>query len=260
MKSLKLTTLAGALLFSTVIFGSQALAAPEEIPANRDTDAQVKFVEDDAPTDPTDPTNPDPEKPVVPVDPTDPEKPVEPGTNGPLSLDYASILDFGTQLISNKNQTYFAKPQFLKGADGKVDEANPVPNYAQVTDKRGGEKGWALSVKQNGQFKSLKNKKELTGAQITFLNGEAATVSSSKAPSAVKDTFTLGTDGSGIAQNVMATSTGEGFGTWVYRFGDENTMKESIKLDVPGSTVKEADTYKTTLTWTLTDIPENIEE
>ncbi|MFD1901792.1 WxL domain-containing protein [Enterococcus termitis] len=260
MKSIKLAATAGALLFSTVLFGTQASAAPGVLPANRDTDAQVKFIEDDSPTDPTDPTDPDPEKPEKPVDPLDPDKPVEPGTNGPLSLDFASTLDFGTQLISNKNQTYFAKPQYLRDKDGNVDEANPVPNYAQVTDKRGGEKGWALSVKQNGQFKSLKNQKELTGAQITFMNAESATVSSSKAPSTVKDTFSLGTDGLGVAENVMAASTGEGFGTWVYRFGNEETMKESIKLDVPGSTVKEADTYKTTLTWTLTDIPENTEE
>lgn len=105
----------------------------------------------------------------------------------------------------------------------------------------------------------MKNQKELTGAQITFLNAEAATVSSSKAPSTVKTTFSLGTDGTGVAENIMAASEGEGFGTWVYRFGDKDTMSESIKLDVPGSTVKEADTYKATLTWTLTDIPDNSE-
>lgn len=256
MKSIKLAT-AGVLLCSTVLLGVKATAAPGPIPADRNTDAQVKFVEDDAPTDPTDPTNPDPEKPVVPVDPTNPEKPVEPGTNGPLSLDFASILDFDEQKISNKNQTYFAKPQYLRDAEGKIDEANPVPNYAQLTDKRGGEKGWSLSVKQNGQFKSSVNQKELTGAQITFLNGAADTISSSSAPSTVKETFSLGTDGNGVAENIMSAAEGEGFGTWVYRFGDENTMSESIKLDVPGSTVKEADTYKTTLTWTLTDTPAN---
>jgi hypothetical protein len=38
-------------------------------------------------------------KPVDPVDPTDPNGP-EPGTPGPLSIDYASSFDFGTQKIS----------------------------------------------------------------------------------------------------------------------------------------------------------------
>lgn len=250
-----------ALISSTLLLGAtQALAAPGLLPANRETDAQVKFIEDDSPTDPTDPTNPDPEKPVKPVDPTDPEKPIEPGTNGPLSLDYASILDFGEQLISVKDQVYFAKPQLLFGEDGKVDTANPVPNYAQVTDKRGGEKGWSLSVKQNGQFKALKSGRELTGAEITFKNAEVDSISTSKAPSIVKTSFSLASDGTGVAENVMAAAKGEGFGTWVYRFGNELTKDNSIELSVPGATAKDVDTYKTTLTWTLTDIPENQNE
>ncbi len=54
----------------------------------------VEFTPSEEPTnlvDPTDPTNP-----VDPIDPTDPEGP-NPGTNGPLSIDYASSLDFGVQ-------------------------------------------------------------------------------------------------------------------------------------------------------------------
>jgi hypothetical protein len=256
MKTIKVT--AGVALFSTVLLvGGQAFAESGPIPANRETNAQVKFIEDDSKTPPTDPTDPDPNKPVDPVDPTNPDKPVEPGTNGPLSLDYASVLDFGEQLISVKDETYFAKPQLLRDAEGKIDEANPVPNYVQVTDKRGGEKGWSLSVKQNGQFKSVSAGKELTGAEITFKHGEAKSIATSKAPSIVKDSFSLSPDGNGEAQNVVSAAEGEGFGTWVYRFGNESTMNKSIELSVPGSTAKEADTYKTTLTWTLTDTPAN---
>lgn len=250
-----------ALISTTLLIGAtQAVAAPGLLPANRKTDAQVKFIEDESPTDPTNPTDPDPEKPVKPVDPTDPEKPIEPGTNGPLSLDYASILDFGEQLISVKDKVYYAKPQLLFGEDGIVDEANPVPNYAQVTDKRGGEKGWALSVKQNGQFKAEKSGRELTGAEITFKNAVVDSVSTSKAPSIVKSSFSLKSDGTGVAENVMSAAKGEGFGTWVYRFGNDVTKAESIELSVPGATAKDTDTYKTTLTWTLTDIPENEEK
>ncbi len=205
MKSLKLATV-GTLLFSTIVISGvgSVSAAPGPIPANRDTNAQVKFIEDESPTDPTDPTDPDPEKPVDPVDPTDPEKPVDPGTNGPLSLDYASSLDFGEQLISTKNQTYFAKPQYLRGE-----------------------------------------------------NGQVASVSNSKTPSVVKTSFSLKNDGTGVAENIMSAAAGEGFGTWVYRAGDVSNMAESIALSVPGSSVKDADTYKTTLTWTLTDTPAN---
>ncbi len=252
------------MLLSGILFvggmGLNSVAAFAEagpIPADRETKAQVKFIEDDSKQPPVDPTDPDPDKPEVPVDPTNPDKPVEPGTNGPLSLDYASILDFGEQKISNKDQVYFAAPQLFRDSEGKIDEKNPVPNYAQVTDRRGGEKGWTLSVKQNGQFKSLTNKKELKGAEITFKNGQVASKSASKAPGSVKESFSLTADGTGIAENVVSASANEGFGTWVYRFGDESTMAKSIQLSVPGSSVKEADAYQTTLTWTLKDVPTN---
>lgn len=253
MKAVKVV--AGVTLLSTVLLaGGQAFAADTPVNANRDSKVQVKFIEDNTGTNPVNPEDPDPEKPVDPVDPTDPTNPVDPGTNGPLSLDYASILDFGEQKISVKDETYFAKAQIVKDAEGKE---STVPNYAQITDKRGGEKGWSLSVKQNGQFKSVTGAKELTGAEITFKNGEAVSSSTSNGPSTVKTEFSLSPDGTGVAQNVMAAKKGEGFGTWVYRSGDATTKEKSIELSVPGSTAKEADTYKTTLTWTLTDTPAN---
>jgi hypothetical protein len=114
-----------------------------------------------------------------------------------------------------------------------------------------------LSVKQNGQFKSVKEGKELVGAEVTFKNGQVASVSNSKIPSVVKTSFSLKNDGTGVAENIMSAAAGEGFGTWVYRAGDVSNMAESIALSVPGSSVKDADTYKTTLTWTLTDTPAN---
>ncbi|WP_256869283.1 WxL domain-containing protein, partial [Enterococcus thailandicus] len=55
----------------------------------------------------------DPTDPVDPTDPTDPEGP-NPGTNGPLSIDYASSLDFGVQKITSKDQIYFAASQKYK--------------------------------------------------------------------------------------------------------------------------------------------------
>lgn len=258
MKTMRIAT--GILIFSTVLLTAKNVFAEEAtdaLPVSRNTEVQIKFIEDNSPTDPVNPIDPDPDKPIKPVDPTDPNKPVDPGTSGPLSLDYASILDFGEQLISVKDQIYFAKPQYLFDKDGAVDKDNPVPNYALVTDKRGGEKGWSLSVKQNGQFKSLKNNKELTGAEITFKNAEVISNSDSKAPSVVKNSFSLTSDGTGVAENVMSANEGEGFGTWIYRFGDDKTKAESIELSVPGSTAKESDVYKTSLTWTLTDTPVN---
>lgn len=257
MKNVNRVVISTMALGMVVAMGPAAFAEPGVLPANRDTDVQVKFIEDDSPQLPVDPNDPDPENPVVPIDPTNPEVPVEPGTNGPLSLDFASILDFGEQTISTRDQVYYAAPQLFRDAAGNIDTANPKPNYVQVTDKRGGEKGWSLSVKQNGQFKAATSGRELTGAEITLNNGQVATKSTSLAPSIVQPTISLTADGTGVSENVVSASAGEGFGTWVYRFGDATTMNESIQLSVPGATAKDADVYKTSLTWTLKDVPVN---
>lgn len=246
MKAMKLTIL-GVFLSSSVLVGGSVLAA--EV-GTRDTGAQIIFEENTEIVSPVDPL--DPGTPVGPVDPIDPEKPVEPGTNGPLSLDYASSLNFGKQKISSVDQTYFAQPQTVKYEDGSEKE---VPLYAQVTDNRGTLKGWTLSVKQNSQFKA--GEKELTGSKIEFLNGQIDTVSESPVPSVVKANFDLTADGNGAVSNVMAAATDEGAGTFVYRFGDDTTKAESVKLTVPGRTTKLKDVaYKTTLTWMLNDVPD----
>ena len=134
--------LTGLLLSSAVLGGLSANAATQ--PSN----GVVNFETDNTPTPPVDPVDPDPNKPVDPVDPTDPNGP-EPGTPGPLSIDYASSFDFGTQKISTQTHTYNAALQKYKNgtpADG--------PNYVQVTDKTGLYTGWDLTVKQK---KKLKN-------------------------------------------------------------------------------------------------------
>ena len=64
---------------------------------NYESNAIVEFTPDASINKPVDPVNPDTEKPVEPFDPTTPDtgnKPNE-GTTGPLSIDYASSLDFG---------------------------------------------------------------------------------------------------------------------------------------------------------------------
>ncbi|MGF9853101.1 WxL domain-containing protein [Bacillus paramobilis] len=195
------------------------------------------------PVDPTDPGNPDP---VNPIDPTDPNGP-NPGTNGPLSIDYASSLDFGKQKITSTNQVY-------KAAAQKFNERGDGPNYVQVTDNRGTETGWSLQVKQDGQFKS-ESGKELTGAEITFNNGVVNTVSASQKPSVVQSSFSLTPEGTGVAENIMSAKAGEGAGTYVLAFGDDSTAADSIELSVPGKTTKYAEKYSTSLTWTLTDVP-----
>ena len=246
MKFMKVTA-TSALLVSALSFGGAAAFAEET--KTLDSNAIVKFKANESITGPVDPENPDPNTTVEPVDPTNPDGKPEPGTNGPLSIDFASSLDFGENVISTKDETYFAAAQKFKDGQEK-------PNYVQVTDNRGTEAGWKLSVKQNGQFVDSKGN-ELTGAKITFTNGVVNTVSKSAIPSGVMPSFDLTADGTGAVQNVVEAKAGEGAGTYVYKFGDDATKAKSIKLEVPGATTKYAGEYKTTLTWTLSVVPAN---
>lgn len=248
-KTLFSTFLLGSLLYSGVFLVPTAFA--EDV-ANRNTDAQIIFEENNDPVDPVDPI--DPVDPVTPIDPIDPTTPVDPGTSGPLSLDYASSLNFGKQKITSSDKTYFAASQKIKDKDGNVTEK---PNYVQLTDNRGTLAGWGLSVKQEGQFKTDSGK-TLTGAKITFMNGQKESISESVAPSTVTTEFDLTADGTGAKSNVFAAKKDEGAGTWIYRFGDESNHATSIKLDVPGKTTKVKDSaYKTKIVWTLSDVPSN---
>ncbi|EKZ0410428.1 WxL domain-containing protein [Enterococcus faecalis] len=237
---------------STFILGSLGMTSQAfaEDGGSYTSNGIVEFTPSEEPTNPVDPT--DPTNPVDPIDPTDPEGP-NPGTNGPLSIDYASSLDFGVQKITSKDQTYFAATQKYKTV-GATDEVKEGPNYVQVTDNRGTEAGWSLKVKQEGQFKSTSGK-ELTGAAITFKNGNVVTASDSGKPTGPA-TITLNSDGS--QSDVMSAAKGNGAGTYLFNWGtDATTAAKSIELTVPGSTTKYAEKYATKLTWTLTDAPGN---
>lgn len=247
MKFMKVTA-TSALLVSALSFGGAAAFAEET--KTLDSNAIVKFKANESITGPVDPENPDPNKIVEPIDPENPEGKPNVGTTGPLSIDFASSLNFGDDnKISTKDEIYYAAAQELKDGQKK-------PNYVQVTDNRGTEAGWKLSVKQNGQFVDSKGN-ELTGAKITFNKGNVNTVSKSAKPSTVKESFDLTADGTGAVQDVVEAHVNEGAGTYVYKFGDDATKAESITLEVPGATTKYADEYKTTLTWTLSDVPGN---
>ena len=121
MKNVKLMTVATLAALSLSTVGGLITQADT---VDYDSNGVVEFIPntdptkpvdptDPDPTNPVDPVDPDPYKPVDPVDPTDPNGP-EPGTPGPLSIDYASSFDFGTQKISTQTHTYNAALQKYK--------------------------------------------------------------------------------------------------------------------------------------------------
>lgn len=246
MKKTKIFALSATILLTLGLGASTALAVDGGV---YDSNGQVKFIPDTAPTNPVDPT--DPTNPITPIDPTDPLGP-NPGTNGPLSIDFASSFDFGEQKITSTTQTYNAAAQKFTDKNGVEQEG---PNFVQVTDNRGLETGWSLTVKQSGQFTSTTTGKVLTGAKITLNNGVVVTASESEKPTGYTP-IVLTTDGS--EAKVMSAADQQGAGTYLLSWGtDAATGATSVELEVPGATTKYAEVYRTTLMWTLTDVPEN---
>lgn len=237
-------TVLGIALLSTIVLGSTVTMAADK---TRNTKAVVTFGENTGTVNPVDPMDPGVD--VIPEDPIDPSKPVEPGTSGPLSLDYASNFKFVNGIVTTKDQLLEAAPQIV---DRDQDDR---PLYAQVTDNRGTGGGWKLLLKQDKEF--MAGNKKLEGAEIRLANGQIDTISTSLKPAMVVETLNLVPEAASVP--VLEAGVGEGTGTYVYRFGsnlEQDKMKKSVTLFVPGSSEKQKDVqYETTLTWTLAELP-----
>lgn len=167
-----------------------------------------------------------------------------------LTIDYASSFDFSSNKISSSTETYKATAQKYKDANGTEKTG---PNYVQVTDSRAGATdGWTLKVEQPTAFKANKSGKSLDNTKIIISNG---TYVAGELQSNVTATDSVTIEPGQGAQTVMSAPDGQGRGTSLYTMGDTGTAIDSVKLEVPGSSVKEADTYTTKLTWTLSNGP-----
>ncbi|EUJ27203.1 cell surface protein [Listeria floridensis FSL S10-1187] len=198
-------------------------------------------------TDPTGPKDPDTDKPI---NPTDPDTPTP--TAGPLSIDYVSTLHFGTQKISGNNEVYYAELDKLE----EIPSGTIVnkPNYIQITDNRGSNAGWKLTVVQDAQFKN--GASELTGAILKLENPTMKSSKKTAGNTPTASAITLTPDGTTSSDAIVAQDQ-QGMGTWFDTFGaDETAGATSISLTVPGDTAKVAGKYVTTLTWTLADTPD----
>ncbi|MGM7317199.1 WxL domain-containing protein [Enterococcus casseliflavus] len=201
-------------------------------------------------------------EPVAPVDPLQPETEVSPENipelpenQGLLSIDFVSQFDFGSHPISVHNQKYYAKTQKLLNEDTPANVVEERPNYIQISDRRPDTErnGWELSVMQKEQFKGLENQ-ELSGASLSLLNQQIITAQGGNPPGLQSVPCELIP---GNRRTLLKAQGDEGTGTWVYRFGDDETAEESVVLNVPKGTNPEATIYKTTLVWELSIVPQN---
>ena len=248
MKLMK-TGAKSAMVLSLLVGGATTTIATE---TDYESIGAVEFRQGVSPTQPVDPTNP-----LIPIEPVNPP---QEGTYGPLSIDFAPELDFAINEISYEDEIYNAKLVNVKEEEEVDSETlskrREVPNFIQVTDKRGTNDGWTLEVKQDGQFRNESTlNKELKGAQISLTKTIAVSTSTAKAPT-VNSQIDL--DPTGASSKIMSASVNSGAGTWLAVFGAEQVdAKDAITLSVPGVTVKDSVFYFTNLTWTLTNTPGN---
>lgn len=239
MKSSKLIVL--GLLFSTVFLINDTSVHA----ASMKSKSTVSFEEDTSSVDPLDPTNPDITNPITPTDPDDHED----GTAGPLSIDYVSNIRFGLNKASGKEEIYWATLDEIKDSQGADLQ---VPNFVQVTDKRGVWDGWHLTVTQEEQFYNASAKEYLESAELTIMNSVPNSADGGDEPT-VSSSITLVP---GTPSDVANATESKGSGTWSIRFGqDADAGKKSISLKVPAKTTKAQGEYSTTLTWQLSDSP-----
>lgn len=170
---------------------------------------------------------------------------------------------FGKYAMDNSDKTYYLKSQKQTSTGKTAPESIDVVDY--YTTKK-----WSLSVKQENQFtgqytddKGNVKTYRLDNAELRFTDGNVALTDNDDTAKGgnpvVKSDFTL-TPGATDATEIMslaASSTGNGkyashgFGTWQYRFGDNDSANRSVGLYVPGATLKYSTTYTTDLTWTV---------
>ncbi|WP_429968720.1 WxL domain-containing protein [Enterococcus sp. DIV0765a] len=192
-----------------------------------------------------------------PVDPLDPDTQVNPenppeidAEQGFVSLDFVSQFQFGTVGIRSETTTYDALPQkLLQPADPND---NLRPNYVQVSDRRRENSGWTLRATLREPFESDEGH-QLTGARILLDNIDVVTTRENVSePPTHKQQAALTV---GNAEIIAQAGANQGRGTWVQRFGDRETMDQSVKLEVPISATPQATRYSATILWELSFVP-----
>lgn len=218
---MKKTILATLLISTTILAGTVAVHADD---LSGKSTAKIGL------------TKQDPDNPVGPIDPIDPDD--NPPSNDPtgntgdLRIDYISNIDFGTQTISGKTETYIAeKPASL--------------TESQVSDLRGTGAGWHLQVNYDTEKPGFTSEdKTLSGAELTLPSGTAKSVADNKAtPPATSEVVV-----NDAAQNIMTAAANTGLGTWADEMDTAN-----VSLKVPSGNL--VGDYTATLVWTLSDAP-----
>lgn len=167
-----------------------------------------------------------------PTDPIEPIDPVEPPMEGPLTLDAASSLNFGSIKLGDGTGVYDAVKE-----DGSV-------LGLQVTDNRGTGTGWNVAASMT-DFKG-KETNILKGAVLTIPAGSVTTNSADKTKAPVTAELALNAK----ATPIFTAAKDTGMGTWVNLFEGKD---KKVTLNVPEGNY--VDKYAATITWSLQNAP-----
>ncbi|TWW12601.1 hypothetical protein LABALGNA3A7_14790 [Dellaglioa algida] len=235
-KILTSTLLAATVLGAGLVVSGSASAADV---STATTDGSVTFV----PGSGTKPIDPNP-------NPTDPGDPGDggigeggTGQTGPLAIVYATkAVSFG--LDESKDGNYAVSETVPVSAETQELKGSNFISL-QVGDVRGTSVGWRLKVSGN-QLTSAKYG-ELKGARLSFEEGENTLVSGTKGTEAVSVPVDNVFDEAG--STVLSATAGKGAG-----LNADKIHARSMTLTIP-AVAAQADTYKTTLNWSLEDGP-----
>lgn len=195
--------------------------------------------------DPRDPLNPD-----VDVDPDN--RPTLPENQGLISIDFISQFDFGHVPIRSSQAYYPALPQKLRNAENDP-AGGERPNYVQISDRREASTGWTLSARLDEAGFVSEEGHQLRGVQLLLNNIRMATTSSNTSST---PTYWESRELNAGRQILAKAEEGQGSGTWIQRFGDGETMDQSVMLEVPVSATPQATSYTGIIHWELSFVPE----
>ncbi|MBO6349472.1 WxL domain-containing protein [Enterococcus casseliflavus] len=195
--------------------------------------------------DPRDPLNPD-----VDVDPDN--RPTLPENQGLISIDFISQFDFGHVPIRSSQAYYPALPQKLRNAEDDP-AGGERPNYVQISDRRKESTGWTLSARLDEAGFVSEEGHQLRGVQLLLNNIRMATTSSNTSST---PTYWESRELNAGRQILAKAEEGQGSGTWIQRFGDGETMDQSVMLEVPVNATPQATSYTGIIHWELSFVPE----
>lgn len=194
----------------------------------------------------------DPKDPLQPDNTIDPDNPPDLGVNrGIISIDFISQFNFGSVPIRSSRTSYSAQPQQLNNAEGDT-FGGKRPNFIQVTDRRAENSGWTLSARLGEDGFVSNDGHKLRGVELSLNNIDMVTTGSNDSMRPhYWESRALNTG----RQTLANAEVNQGGGTWIQRYGDQETMADSVVLEVPSGAVPQATAYTATIHWELSFVP-----